>query len=169
MSEKFLKHTEGQYMRSTSVSLWKDVYSHKVHKHISSRCVRCLHMCGHTHSPRSKSWLQEQNISFKYSEPSPVSQSPPIQFEPWGQVSYKYPTRWEGIILMCSVRLSGGTWGFQSPSMAHLGAQTKHCTGDPAGPSFFLLLSTRVEFRTFSPLWEKECSLAMFPSLQHLE
>lgn len=32
----------------------------------------------------------------------PVSQSPSIQFEPWGQVSHKHPARWEGITLTCS-------------------------------------------------------------------
>lgn len=73
----------------------------------------------------------------------PVSQSPSNQLEPWGQVSHQHPARWEGIILRCSARFSGGPWGFQSPSVAPLGAPTEHCAGDTAAPcwSFHFLFS----------------------------
>lgn len=67
---------------------------------------------------------------------------PLIQFEPWARVSHAHPARWEGIILMCSVRLPGRTWGLQSPSMAHLGTQTEHCTGQPAAPCWPYIFSS---------------------------
>lgn len=85
MSEKFLKHTEGQYMRSTSVSLWKDVYSHKVHKHISSRWDAC--MCVATHTVQeAKADCRSRIFLLSILNAPPVSQSPWIQSEPWGRL-----------------------------------------------------------------------------------
>lgn len=139
MSEKFLKHTEGQCMRSTSVSLCKDVYSHKVHKHISSRWDACI--CAATAQSKKQKLIAGTEYLSILNTP-PVSQSPMIQFEPWGQVSQMHPARWEGIILTCSVRLSGRTWALQSPSMAHVGAQTEHCNREPTAPCWPFIFSS---------------------------
>lgn len=169
MSEKFLRHTEGQSMRSTSVSLWKDVYSHKVHKHTSSRRDACI--CVATH--RSKSWLQEQNISFKYSEYSP---SLPIPIESAGALGPGFSSAsskvrrnhpqvqckafWGALGISVTLRGSSG-----SPNRA---LRWRHSSSLLILP-FSFLLSTRVVFGTFCPLWETGCSLAMSPSLQHPE
>lgn len=117
--------------RSTTVLLCNDIYTHKyTNTSLLGETLACA--WPHTHSKKQmrncSNWIFLLNIP----NTPPVSQSPLIQIESWGQVSHMHPARWEEIIPMCSLRPSARTQWLEPSSMAYLVAQPEDLAGDSA-------------------------------------